>query len=174
MLNELINNNNILIRYCSITFKNKSSENQGFTFIELLVVILILTVLALSSLPSLLSQVGKAREAEAKELLSSIGQAQQLHFLEKSTFANDLEQLNVAVTPNYYDFTTPILLSSNQVKQSAIDMNSANHGTRNYSMGIYYDLGQFSIILCQSDNIGGTVEAPNNYTDPCINGTRIQ
>lgn len=74
----------------------------GFTLLELLVVILILGLLSAIAVPSLLAQVTKAREAEAKTYVAAINRGQQAYYLEKSTFG-DLESLSLGIsTSNNY------------------------------------------------------------------------
>ena len=153
---------------------NSKKTNTGFTFIELLIVMMFITVFSVIYFPSLIAQVGKAREAEAKTNLSSLGQAQQAYFLEKASFADTVDKLNISFQEEYYNFPDPNTANTNKVKHQALAINAANNGTRNYSMGIYYNLGSFSIVLCKSDNISGVAEAPNNHTDPCISGSQVQ
>lgn len=154
----------------------KQRSSEGFTLIELLVVVIILGIMSAIALPSLLGQVGKAREAEAREALSAIGQAQQAYFFEKATFADNIAKLDVSVRGNYYNFPNPTTVDANKVKHQATAQNAAANSIRSYSLGVYHDStsGQFSIVLCQSVGVGGMAEAPNTSTDPCSSGNKIE
>ncbi|WP_147073927.1 type IV pilin protein [Microcystis aeruginosa] len=67
--------------------KSQEKKARGFTLIELLIVVILLGVLAAISLPSLLGQIAKARQAEARAALGLINRAQQGYRYEKGTFA---------------------------------------------------------------------------------------
>lgn len=158
-----------------LTFKlEKQRSSEGFTLIELLVVIIVIGILSAIAMPNLLTQVGKAREAEAREVLSAIGQAQQAYFFERAIFANNIADLDVPLQENYYNFPNPTIVGVNTVKHPANAQNAAFNGTRNYSLGVYNNSGQFSLVLCRSANNGGLAEAPDATIDPCVSGVPVQ
>lgn len=161
--------------FISLTLVKNKSQSKGFTLIELLIVLLIIGILAAISFPNLLAQVGKARETEAKTNLSSLGQSQQAYFLEKATFADKISKLSINLpATGSYNFPDPTTADSSLVKHFATNPAALNESTRNYGMGVYFFLSDFGIILCQSSDIGGTVEAPNTYADVCIGGEEVR
>ncbi len=144
------------------TLRNKKA-NKGFTLIELLVVVIIIGVLAAVALPNLLSQVGKARESEAKTAVGSINRAQQAFHFERQSFANGTtvtnasNELGVVVNPDFYSFA--ITGNATTATVAATDANAANNGTRNYGGGIGFAAGAYDSALCQSDAVGGAATA---------------
>src|SRR6478672_8974722 len=81
-----------------------SNKNQGFTILELLVIIVIIGVLAAIALPSFLSCANKGKQSEAKSYVGSMNKGQQAYFMEKDTFANSIEKLGIGIknqTANY-------------------------------------------------------------------------
>ncbi|GAA6617109.1 type IV pilin-like G/H family protein [Scytonema sp. NUACC26] len=82
----------------------KKRTEEGFTLIELLVVVIIIGVLAAIALPSLLGQVNKAKQSEAKNYVGASNRAQQAYYLEYQLFASSLPALQVGIknqTDNY-------------------------------------------------------------------------
>lgn len=90
--------------YLVLLLKLNRKNMQGFTLIELLVVIIILGILAAIAIPSLLGQIAKGKQAEARSVLGAINRAQQGYRLENVTFTT-LEQLPIAINDaKFYTF----------------------------------------------------------------------
>ena len=157
------------------TINNRRS--QGFTLIELLVVIIILGVLSAIAVPNLISQVGKAREIDAKHYLGTIARAQQGYHFEKSSFANDIDNLNIEGinSSKYYNFPNPSVADSGIVKHQAIASNPSGYLIRNYAVGVYHTLGLFDTAICQSVGVNQAVEVGNTVSANCTNsGIKIK
>lgn len=147
---------------------------SGFTILELVIVMFIVSIMTAMSLPVLIRQVAKAKETEGIKMLSSIGFLQQGYFFEHREFAPDYTSLALSTNANHFDFPPPNTPAGGQYTISqAVTKNSGLDASRNYSIGVYYDNDNYRIILCQSSTPGGAVSAPSSYTGSCIGGTQI-
>jgi len=82
----------------------KKNANQGFTLVELLVVVVIIGILAAIALPSFLAQTAKAKQSEARSTLGSWAKAQKAFRTEHNAFSPDWESLSLGLetqTKNY-------------------------------------------------------------------------
>ncbi|MEB3211565.1 MAG: type IV pilin-like G/H family protein [Leptolyngbyaceae bacterium] len=87
--------------------RSPSSSMEGFTLIEVLVVVIVITVLSAIALPSMLQYANRARESEARSYVSSINKGQQAYFLQNNSFG-DLPNLSlgIPVTTQHYTYTS--------------------------------------------------------------------
>jgi type IV pilus assembly protein PilE len=70
---------------------------QGFTLIELMIVIVIIGVLASIGVPQYQDYVQKSRRSEATRTLMQIAALQEQHFLDNRSYTNDFTDLNFPV-----------------------------------------------------------------------------
>ncbi len=153
-------------------FLKKGNKNTGFTLIELLVVIIIVGILSAVSSPNFLRQIGKAREAEAKNQLGSLARSQQAYHFEKRVFADTLDKLTIngSFGSQYYNFPDPATANSDLVKHQAIALEPTSFQIRNYGTGVYQNGGLFEISLCQGKGIDQDVEVADTAVGACTNG----
>ena len=70
---------------------------RAFTLIELLVVVLIIGILTAIALPQYEKTVWKSKNAELKQLVRSIAQAEQVYYLANGKYAADFSELDLDV-----------------------------------------------------------------------------
>ena len=70
----------------------RRAHDEGFTLLEVTIVLLISGLLAAIALPSFLNQASKAKQVEAKMYLGTMNRAQQGYMLERARFADSVER----------------------------------------------------------------------------------
>ncbi len=172
-LSSLIFISNPMLKSYLIRLSYPKKHSPGFTLIELLVVIIIIGVLSVIAYPIASSTIGRARETEAKQVLSAIGQGQQTYFWEHGNYATQLNELSVTFEEGYYQFAEPDVLTPNAVAQKATPVNPLGTNTREHELGVYYNSGAFQLMMCQSLNPSTTAEVPNILGAPCVEGREL-
>jgi len=81
----------------------KFRSKKGFTLIELMIVVAIIGILAAIAIPNFLRFQAKSKQAEARELLSTVYTAEVAYFAEQNEFGNMTSiGFTVASTPKVY------------------------------------------------------------------------
>lgn len=154
-----------LLRF--LLFLTKKNRHQGFTLVELLVVIIIMGVLAAIAVPNFIRQAGKAREVEIKNTVGTINRAQQIYHWEKQVYATGssdaiaLSLLGVSFNNQYID-TYNIVDSGNYVTVAPQNVDYLQDQTRAYSGGTFYINGVYSTIICQGFEVSDAVLQPTS------------
>jgi len=153
----------------------RQPTKQGFTLIELMLAVIIMGVLAAIALPTLVRQVGKAREAEAKNALSAVGFAQQGYFFEYRQFAPTYSVLGVDINGKYFDFPDPESIPNTyRTKSQALTKETNSLGSsRNYAYGTYCVSNSYRVILCQSPDNLTITQVPDDSMGDCTNGVKL-
>lgn len=152
-----------------------SDGPSGFTMLELMITMVILGILALVAVPNMIAQTGKSREVEGKLAINAIGRAQQAYFFENQSFADRMSKLDVTVTGKYYTFPDPVFFTPTLVKHDANPINATGNNIRGYEIAIFFNSNQtYTNVVCQSDTPSSAAEAPNNPSDDCIAGVKIE
>ena len=168
---------NSTFKFKLIQTLNKKNANKGFTLIELLVVVIIIGVLAAISLPNLLGQVARGRQAEARTNLGVVNRAQQVYRLENTTFATVMTDLPVTTSTTYYGAVaidgTP---NATSAVHSTVAGSNYNNDIRDYSSAVGQTTsGAFSAIICETNDPSASVvvaTVTNGIVDTCPSGSR--
>jgi len=164
--------------YLVLLLKLNRKNMQGFTLIELLVVIIILGILAAIAIPSLLGQVAKGRQAEARVALGLINRAQQGYRYEKGTFGTlpELSLEAATISLKFYDIRdvgSPdafgAAYQANAVTQFADEIKNYAGAAGQTAAGAYTG------IICEDETpLEDNVSTSNSAGElDCVDGIRI-
>lgn len=87
-------------------------KNEGFTLIELTIIVLIIGILAGLAVPRFMNASTRSKQAEAQGILKQIYTLERTYFQEFGIYTNDISALEIEILPNAryaYSITTDAL-----------------------------------------------------------------
>ncbi len=77
------------------TKTNNTLHNSGFTLLELMITVVILSILAAIAYPSYMGQIQKTRRVDGKSALLEIAMAEEQYYTMKKTYTADFQLLPI-------------------------------------------------------------------------------
>lgn len=79
--------------------KTKNLKLQAFSFMELMVVLIIIGILVLIAMPNLMPMISKTKSTEAKLQLEHVHTLEKTFFFEHSKYSKDLSEIGFEQSP---------------------------------------------------------------------------
>lgn len=139
-----------------------NASRQGFTLLEMLVVVVILGVLASIAVPSFLNQVARSKQARALMYIGLVNRAQQAFFVENERFATSTAELGFAANHAPPDYTYTVTAQTGSIEVTETRATPTNPALRGYAGLVFTtrDPGgdaRLDTVICQ----GNTAIAPS-------------
>lgn len=84
--------------------RNGRAENEGFTLVELAIVIVIIGVLASFGVPRFRNAVERSKAGESLNYLAAVRASQERYASREGTYADELTDLDISIpTPKYFE-----------------------------------------------------------------------
>lgn len=149
-----------------LQYLHSKKNEQGFTLVELLVVIVIIGILTAVALPNFMNQAAKAKQSEAKQYISAINRAQIYRRSYSSTFASNFEELAIGTmagtgSSNTNSFTYSM---SGDAESGTAYATSRDSALKSYSAAILHynnteNLPTIASGLCENSTPGSSAAA---------------
>ena len=153
-----------------LQYLNQNKQDEGFTLIELVMVILIIGILSAIALPTFLNRAAIARQTEAKLFVSAANRAQQAYRIEHISFAPDTTTLNIGLSTETVSYTYEIIISDTT---KAFVKAKAKDGTlKSYAGGVVFMTSGVTLAAaCQTTGVSST---PPNVQLSTIDGAKCE
>jgi type IV pilus assembly protein PilE len=75
-------------------------KEKGFTLIELTIIALIISILAMLAIPKFMSASSRTKQAEAQGILKQIYTLERAYFQEHGAYTDDISMLEIEISPD--------------------------------------------------------------------------
>jgi type IV pilus assembly protein PilA len=155
-----------------IQYLNQRKNEHGFTLVELLVVIIVIGILAAVSLPNFLNQSAKAKQTEAKQIISTINRSQTTYRTENDRFATSFNLLSTGILVGDLSFTTvsyTYVLTASQDTTSITATPGSDSSLKSY-LGTTIRFFNAQSVSVSANIVCESLESSSNVTlSPAIN-----
>ncbi|WP_052049474.1 type IV pilin-like G/H family protein [Leptolyngbya sp. KIOST-1] len=140
---------------------NKANQ-QGFSLIEVLVVVVILGILASIALPSFLSQAARSKQSRALMYIGLVNRAQQTFFIENDRFATSTAELGFADANAPAEYTYTVTSPASGIEMTQTQAIPTNPALRGYAGVVFTTVdpeggARLGMVICQ----GNTASTPD-------------
>ena len=109
------------------------NKNQGFTLIEVMIVVAIIGILATVAIPAYTQYVERAKRAQAQQFIMDVANRQEQYLLDAREYTDDLATLNITVPDSVDDNYTVTVNADNNATPPTYTITA----TAKASMNIY-------------------------------------
>jgi type IV pilus assembly protein PilE len=110
-------------------FSRRAFRHAGFTLIELMIVVVIVTVLLIIAIPTYLSQIRESRRTEARDYLVELASREERYYATQNAYTPTASNLGYAgfgsgnpVGSGYYYINTPTIPDPNNASQPSFSL----------------------------------------------------
>jgi type IV pilus assembly protein PilA len=144
--------------------RRQKGEEEGFTLIELMVVVLIIAILIAIAIPTFLGARNRAQDRGAQSNIRNAFTAEKTAFTDKSQFSNDVTTTMPGIEPSLHWFADEVPGAGNQTNEVSVTVTTGTNTNDTVVVGAKSPSGK-CFYLKDVNGAPGTTYAS---TDTCV------